>query len=269
MEETEETPRDDRLNRSGASEMAEEVVSNKGRIYCNYCKQDTNHDLKGKHQVKWYDAEGFFGQMLIYHFWICMGCERGVLQQEYSNSEMEDGQEEFSYFPERSQHDLAPKPYAKLKPKLAALYAEAIICYNRKALILCAAGLRALLEGICQDKGTKGKNLKVKIEGLKVFLPNKNIIRNLHHFRFMGNEAVHELAAPKPTELALAISVIEDLLNFFYELDYKASQLRDMRRARKTRAKTVRRLAGSIWADAVLVAPETAQGQDLSKPKTT
>jgi len=51
----------------------------------------------------------------------------------------------------------------------------------------------------------------------------------------MGNEAVHELAAPKPAELALAISVIEDLLNFFYELDYKASQLREMRRTKKPR----------------------------------
>jgi len=61
--------------------------------------------------------------------------------------------------------------------------------------------LRALLEGICQDKRIKGKNLKAKIEGLKSLLPNKNIIRNLHHFRFMGNEAIHELAAPKRTEL--------------------------------------------------------------------
>lgn len=139
------------------------------------------------------------------------------------------------YFPERSQYDLAPKPYTKLTPKLAALYSEAITCYNREALILCAAGLRALLEGICQDKKIKGRNLKVKIEGLKTLLPNKNIIRNLHHFRFMGNEAVHELAAPKRTELALAISVIEDLLNFIYELDYKASQLREMRRNKKPR----------------------------------
>lgn len=212
--------------------MAEEALKRK-RIYCNYCKQETNHDLKGKHEVKWYDDEGFFGQMLIYRLWICMGCERGVLEQEYSNSEMQEYETESSYFPERSQHDLAPKPYAKLKPKLAALYTEAMTCYNRKALILCAAGLRALLEGICEDKRIKGKNLKLKIEGLKALLPNKNIIRNLHHFRFMGNEAVHELAAPKRTELALAISVIEDLLNFFYELDYKASQLREMRRNKK------------------------------------
>jgi hypothetical protein len=49
----------------------------------------------------------------------------------------------------------------------------------------------------------------------------------------MGNDAVHELEAPKHTELALAIGVMEDLLNFFYELDYKASQLRAIRRINK------------------------------------
>jgi hypothetical protein len=41
-------------------------------------------------------------------------------------------------------------------PASSALYEEAITCYNEKVLILCAAGLRALLEGICQDKRIKG-----------------------------------------------------------------------------------------------------------------
>lgn len=220
--------------------MTEEAL-NKKRIFCNYCKQDTNHDLKGEHTVKGSAPDWDFQEESTYRLWVCMGCEQALLEQEYGNSEMviSDGADgidyysDFFYYPERSQHELPRKQYTKLKPKLASLYSEAITCYNRKAPILCAAGLRALLEGICQDKRIKGRNLKTKIEGLKVLLPNKNIIRNLHHFRFMGNEAVHELAAPKRVELALAIGVIEDLLNFLYELDYKASQLREMRRTRK------------------------------------
>jgi hypothetical protein len=181
----------------------------------------------------------------------------------------EEGEEysTFSYHPARSQHELGVKHYTKLKSKLASLYAEAITCYNGKALILCAAGLRALLEGICQDKRIKGRNLKTKIEGLKVLLPNKNIIRNLHHFRFMGNEAVHELAAPKRTELALAISVIEDLLNFLYELDYKASQLRDMRRAKRTKAKIVKKPSDSINNLADAVASDLAPADDSTTNK--
>jgi len=206
----------------------------KKRLYCNSCKQITNHECKGRYK-------GVFGTIetlheeLTYRLWICMGCEIGVLEQAYWNPFMEDGEFEYDYFPERSQNALVAKSYSKLKPKLAEIYMEAITCYNGKALTLCAAGLRALLEGICQDKKIKGKNLRTKIDGLQQFLPNKNIIRNLHQFRFMGNDAVDELSAPKPREVALAIGVIEDLLNFFYELDYKSSQLREIRRKQKPR----------------------------------
>jgi Domain of unknown function (DUF4145) len=213
-------------------EMTDEAAG-KTRIYCNWCKQETNHELKGEHRALFPDEH--LSEELIYSLWICMGCERGLLREAYSNDAMGDLYD-CQYFPERSQNALVPQPYSKLKPTLVAIYREAITCYNGKALILCAAGLRALLEGICQDKKVKGKNLKTKIEGLKPLLPNKNIIRNLHHFRFMGNDAVHELAAPKSTEVALAIGVIEDLLNFFYELDYKASRLREIRQSKKQKA---------------------------------
>src|ERR1700726_2923398 len=103
-----------------------EEAPKKARIYCNYCKQETNHDLKGEHTVKSFDDDSQFGEMTAYRLWFCMGCERGVLQLDYSNSEMYDGNDDrylsdISYYPERSQLDLTPKPYAKLKPKLAGL----------------------------------------------------------------------------------------------------------------------------------------------------
>ena len=41
----------------------------------------------------------------------------------------------------------------------------------------------------------------------------------------MGNKAMHELEPPSRDDLKLAIEVIEDLMNFLYELDYKASKL--------------------------------------------
>jgi hypothetical protein len=207
----------------------------KCRVYCNWCRQETNHESKGDYLARWDDVG--YHETLICRLLICLGCEHAVLQEEYEHSSMQDGDQTFRYFPERSRNELSAKPYSKLKPKLSAIYKEALICYNGKALILCAAGLRALLEGVCQDKRIKGRNLKAKIDGLQKILPNKNIIRNLHQFRFMGNDAAHELAPPKLTELALAIGIIQDLLNFVYELDYKASQLREMRRNRVTKPK--------------------------------
>jgi Domain of unknown function (DUF4145) len=216
--------------------MADEGTKRTPRIYCNWCKRETNHELKGQHKATYGDEEDGLVEVLTYRLWICRGCEHGLLEEGYWISGMPDEAEEQEYYPERSQQFLVPKHYSKLKPALAAIYKEAITCYNGKAPILCAAGLRALLEGICQDKRIKGMNLKARIEGLRPRLPNKNIIRNLHHFRFMGNDAVHELAAPKYTEIVLAIGVIEDLLNFFYELDYKASQLREIRRSKKPKS---------------------------------
>jgi len=78
---------------------------------------------------------------------------------------------------------------------------------------------RALLEGICAQKGVEGRTLYNKIDGLKQHLP-ANIVDSLHHFRFIGNEAAHELQAPSEAELRLAIEMTEDLLNFLYELIY-------------------------------------------------
>lgn len=245
--------------------MADETIQMK-RLYCNWCRHETNHELKGEHTGTFGDPEvGEPREALIYRLWICMGCERGLLEEEYWHEAMPPDFEKFEYFPKRSEHSLTAKQYSKLKPQLRAIYQEAITCYNEKALILCTAGLRALLEGICQDKKIKGKNLKAKIEGLKAILPNKNIIRNLHHFRFMGNDAVHELAAPKQKEVALAIGVIEDLMNFFYELDYKASQLREMRSAGKATAKRKKGIPSAAKLVPVSLA-EFVEDPDAERP---
>jgi hypothetical protein len=104
---------------------------------------------------------------------------------------------------------------------------------------LCTAGLRALLEGVCDDKHIKGRNLRDKIDNLQPLLANKSIVKNLHHFRFTGNQAVHRLESPTRGDTKLAIEVMEDLLNFLYELDYKASRLRAT--AKKIRKRIVKR----------------------------
>ena len=101
--------------------------------------------------------------------------------------------------------------------------------------MLCAGGLRALLEGICVDQGVRkgptarGKTsstLEGKINGLKG-LENvpASIVNSLHGFRFLGNTALHELERPHVEDLAMAIEVMEDVMNIIYELDYKSARL--------------------------------------------
>ena len=206
------------------------------KIFCNTCKGETHHELKGIHPRKYYEVENkntpheqlIFWEGFQYRFWVCLGCDTGSLEVAYTNAGMYGPQDkevwEFTLHPKRKTSDLAPKRFGQLNPTLTDIYREIIESYNNNSKILCAIGLRALLEGICAEKDISGNKLYDKIDGLKAFLP-ENIVECLHGFRFMGNYAAHELQAPKQRELKLAIEVMEDLLNFLYELEYKARRL--------------------------------------------
>jgi hypothetical protein len=223
--------------------MTEGKESKPGKIYCNRCRQITNHRLVGEHRYR--EEDLFFGdeEEYIYRLWICAGCEEGTLESGHAflggvyGQISEDGNQLWSqdFYPKRSRQDLAAKVFIKLKPKLGKIYKETIGCFNNGSLVLCSAGLRALLEGVCDDKRVRGKNLRDKIDNLQPLLANKNIIKNLHHFRFTGNQAVHQLEAPTQADTKLAIEVMEDLLNFLYELDYKSSRLRASAKSRRSR----------------------------------
>jgi hypothetical protein len=90
--------------------MADEEITKK-RLYCNRCQHETNHELKGEHTATFGDPEvGELGEVLIYRLWICMGCDRGLLEEEYwPDASMPDGFQDFEYFPKRSEHSLLAK----------------------------------------------------------------------------------------------------------------------------------------------------------------
>ena len=69
----------------------------------------------------------------------------------------------------------------------------------------------------------------------------ENIVSNLHSIRFIGNEAAHELASPAKDDLRIAIEICEDLLNYLYELDYKARHLSVSRKSQKSTIKGKRK----------------------------
>jgi hypothetical protein len=133
----------------------------------------------------------------------------------------------FGYFPTREKESIQRKHFRNLKSELSLLYWEVVTCFNSDCLLLCTIGLRALIEGVCKDKGVAGRDLKDRISGLIKFLPSLNLIEALHDFRLAGNDAVHELQALTRDDARASIEVMEDLLNFLYDLDYKASQIRN------------------------------------------
>lgn len=211
-------------------------------IYCNLCKRGTRHLLVASSEYDCRDgsAPGEQSERGEYRLWRCAGCDTCTMEDYYTadymmmdpNDDTEEGDQYYEriYHPKRASTIRPVKYFIRLPAKLNTLYREVLDSYNESLRLLCAAGLRSLVEGVCADKGITGRSLEEKIDGMKGLLP-ESIVKNLHGFRFIGNRAVHELEAPQASELALALEVIEDILNFLYSLDYKASLLGKLKAA--------------------------------------
>lgn len=211
-------------------------------IYCNLCKRKTRHILVASSAYDYRDGAdpGEPSEWGEYRLWSCAGCDTCTMEDYYTadymtmpprdDSEEGDQQYESIYHPKRASTIRPRKYFFRVPARLSRLYVEVISSYNENLRLLCAAGLRSLVDGVCADKLITGRSLEEKIDGMKKLLP-EGIVKNLHGFRFIGNRAVHELEAPDESELALALDVIEDILNFLYSLDYKASLLGKLKAA--------------------------------------
>jgi ribosomal protein L37AE/L43A len=224
-------------------------------IFCNSCRNETKHILQAEHHrdFPYINPDGSLGyiERVGNNFWTCAGCDKGTLGEFYifdvSAEHYEASDEEYKenitspeehYYPERSELHIEEKIFISLPDELNTIYRETLRAFNNRLIVLCALGIRALIEGICADKGITGKNLQTKIDKMVNIPLPQNIVTNLHSIRFIGNEAAHELAVPNAEELRLAIQICEDLLNYIYELDYKTSQLNKSHQLRKQKKTT-------------------------------
>ena len=107
------------------------------------------------------------------------------------------------------------------------IYLETLKALSNQTPILAAIGLRAIVESICLEQKTKSKDLAEGIEELAAFgLLSLKQVEFLHNHRFMGNEAAHEIVAPKPQHLVAALDIAETLLKTIYVLPSIADQLK-------------------------------------------
>lgn len=222
--------------------------------YCSSCNNETKHTIL--QSINKY-VEGYLDPLdqgsHVYgrnDFQIieCRGCETTTFRSTHSFSE-EEGTT-IKLYPKRTSTSLVIKDMLNVPQKLRRFYIETINAYNFEANTLCAAGLRALVEGICADnqivngevivnrgkhneKKVKKNNLEGKISGLHEhgILTERNA-ETLHELRFLGNEAVHELALPSPSELLLAIKILEHTLEALYEIPETGAKLRAQREQR-------------------------------------
>jgi hypothetical protein len=225
-------------------------------VLCIECKRPTKHlvaaflDEDGSTS----DDEERWSIEWSNHYQIvkCQGCETVTFRQTSWFSE-QDPYEPLTerLYPKRDAKTINAKPFLNISNTLRRIYGETVDCFNNESMTLCAAGLRAMVEGVCADQkiidgpvevSAKGGgtqiirkiNLEGKISGLheKGILTQSSAI-TLHELRFLGNDAVHELVSPSSEELLLAINIVEHVLEQLYEIPSKALQLKQKSAARK------------------------------------
>ncbi|WP_417657986.1 DUF4145 domain-containing protein [Pseudidiomarina aestuarii] len=234
--------------------------------HCAQCGGSTRHMIVASYDYlgsEEYDEGNFSIEWSNSHQIVqCQGCMSSSFRQvtwfsedmqQIGTNEWDDG-ERVTLYPKRSNSTRAIKDFWEVPNNLRRIYRESIDCFNNDSFTLTAAGLRALIEGLCAALGVidgpkvitridnsqevkRLSNLEGKISGLheKGFLTEKSA-NVLHEHRFMGNDAVHELAHPSRDELELAIEIIEHTFDVIFEIPAKGSQLKDRRveRAKKS-----------------------------------
>jgi hypothetical protein len=213
----------------------QEEYTDKERIRCNNCDLETWHQLLARHHINLpiYTIAGELAEEVrqLWEIFQCLGCD--YVSARVTTDYPWETEPNYDFYPERTSEYHERKNYQKLPPNLNKLYIEVVNAFNKDFLLLCTAGLRALLEGLCSDKGiTEGpneqgkmvKSLEGKINGLTAVVP-AGIVKNLHGLRFLGNQALHELETPTKEDLELALTILEDILNVVYDLDYRSQVL--------------------------------------------
>lgn len=226
------------------------------KAFCIQCKRETNH--KVLHETKKTFNEDDIWAEGTWQIIECFGCEAVSFREVWEDSEdidPSDGSslENVKLYPIRSKNTLPIKQFYNVPYKVRNIYREMIDAFNNGMFVLCSGGLRATIEGICNNEGIvdgpveiekKGiktiqnkKDLQGKISGLfEKGLLTKNHTEILHEHRFLGNEALHSLDQPSIEELKIAIDIVELTLDNLYELTEKASDLR-YKKSRRTRKK--------------------------------
>ncbi len=239
--------------------ITEEYKDNKTKdqclqLQCIECQRETRHKV-----VQSYDYSGsevFNGDLHSLdwesHYQIiqCQGCMTISFRQVDWCSEWEEDPVEI-LFPKRTKHTIRSKDFWHVPSNLRRIYHETIECFNNNAYTLCAAGLRALVEGLCAELNVNDGpkeiiksdgNIEIKrltnLEGKIAGLHERGFLTKahsdvLHEHRYLGNEAVHQLAKPSSDELTLAIEIIEHIFNSVYEIPRKALDLKSKRTKRR------------------------------------
>lgn len=116
---------------------------------------------------------------------------------------------------------------------LRKIYEETRSALIEGLRVLTGIGVRAIVETVCNERNSPGRDLAAKIGGLVTLnFITQTEANILHDLRFMGNKAAHEVKAHTAEELNLAFDIVEHLLKAVYLLPEQAKQLPSASRRR-------------------------------------
>jgi hypothetical protein len=237
------------------------------QIICINCKNINRHkvlvsvDQDGKEPM----ADDYYYWRIVFQIVECQGCGNISFRSEHSNSEDLDEEGHIVtelIYPKRTSETWNAREFLNLPYNLRRIYRETIDCFNNENLILCGAGIRALVEGLCKENGVidgeieytdkdgvlikkRSTELQGKINGLhEIRKLTKENAEILHEHRFLGNTSIHELSVPSKDELSLALEIIEHVFDTLYEIPQKAMKLKYARLQKEKKTKP--NLASSI-----------------------
>lgn len=200
------------------------------KCYCSRCNQHTHHIVMASHS-NGSEPDADFWWREDYRMVKCCGCDHVSFDIETVDESSVD------YDPIDGSEIMVP--YHRSYPvkegliecientwnfpyEVYGIYSETITAINEGCYRLAAAGFRATVEAICKDKNIQFKNLEAKINGLRKAGIITEADRNrLHTVRFMGNDAVHQIAAPTRESLLLVFEIINGVLSNLYVIDDK------------------------------------------------
>ena len=223
------------------------MITNKTnlKIFCNWCSIDTNHVIIKEHKINQFHTnkkDGKKSLLVTYSYQIiqCAGCDsisfRSLTFAPKSLERNSDGElviidnrsiEEI--YPERRNNLMHEKKIFGIPFLIRKAYKEVVENYNLGNYILCSAGLRAIVEGICNHFSIKPKYLKDRIEDLsKVGLISNELAESLKIHKFLGDKALHTLEIADSEELKASIQLLELTLETVFEAPTRHKKLREV-----------------------------------------
>lgn len=204
---------------------------------CSKCNIATNQLLIAEKKVESSGNQGWWEDKK-YQIIQCHGCDSITFRILTNNPQIEyfaeqeniEHQWRQELFPARTTKTILAKRYKSLPPIISEIYKETIEAINKELFILSGAGVRALIEAICNDKAVSPmKHQRSLNEKLKSLVQNGYTTdanaKILSDIKLLGNKALHEFTEPTFSQLKTAIEIIENILDNIYEIPIKAKNI--------------------------------------------